>query len=141
MNSFKEEQYDKSILERMVFDIFCFNVYYNKKVFGVSSIMARIEFVKDPGYTYDLFHLFMLNFNTEYMCQQTSAISKSNSDVASLNKLLADFGPFSDDLLPFFYIKDNNISFLSLYYYAETLWYLGHLKAGQLAAKVIQLHS
>lgn len=81
--------------------------------------MVKVEFVKEPGYTYDLFRLFMLNFNTEYMCQQTSAISKSNSDVASLNKLLADFGPFSDDLLPFFYIKDNNISFLSLYYYGR----------------------
>ena len=119
MNSFKEEKYDKSILERMVFDIFCFNVYYNKKVFGVSSIMARIEFVKDPGYTYDLFHLFMLNFNTELMYQDVCKISKSNSDVASLSKLLTDFGPFSNDLLPFFYIRDNNVSFISLYYYGR----------------------
>ena len=78
--------------------------------------MARIAFVKEPGYTYDLFRLFMLNFNTELLYQDAYRISKSNSDIASLSKLLATFGPFSSDLLPFFYIKDNNVSFISLYY-------------------------
>jgi len=82
-------------------------------------MMARVEFVKEPGYTYDLFSLFMLNFNTEYLCQEACKISKSNSDMASLNKLLVDFGPFSNDLLPFFYIKDQNLSFISTYYYAR----------------------
>lgn len=81
--------------------------------------MAMIEFVKEPAYTYDLFQLFILNFNTELLCQESCRISKSNSDVASLSKLLTDFGPFSNDLLPFFYIKDKNVSFISLYYYGR----------------------
>ncbi len=79
--------------------------------------MVKVEFVKEPGYIYDLFRLFVLNFNTELMRYEGSRISKTDSDAAEITKVLATFGPFSNDLLPFFCIRDNNVSFMSLYYY------------------------
>jgi len=83
--------------------------------------MARVEFVKEPGYTYDLFRLFILYFNKESIFQKNSRLDYTHSDAAVLNQLLLDCGPFSEELLPFFYTKENNISFISLYYHSRLL--------------------
>lgn len=55
--------------------------------------MENIKFQKEPGYTYDLFFLFMLYFNKqEYLL-------------------------ISDELLLFFYLRDGNRAFLSEWYF------------------------
>lgn len=79
--------------------------------------MKNIKFIKDPGYIYDLLFLFTLYFNKEYCLTHFINYNKSSEDTDYFNKLLLDFGSISEELLPFFYLKDDKKSFMTQYYY------------------------
>lgn len=77
----------------------------------------NIKFIKEPGYVYDLFFLFILYFNSEFVLKDCINYNKSKEDTEYFKNLLSDFLPISDELLPFFYLKDNGISFIRSFYF------------------------
>lgn len=79
--------------------------------------MKNIKFIKEPRYTYDLFFLFALYFNKEYCLTNFINYNKSSEDTDYFNKLLLDFSPIPEDLLPFFFLRDDKKSFMTQYYY------------------------
>lgn len=79
--------------------------------------MKNIKFLQEPGYMYDLFFLFSLYFNKDYYMSNYINFNKAAEDTEYLNKVLSDFGPMPEELLPFFYIKDNVKCFMTQYYY------------------------
>lgn len=81
--------------------------------------MRNVSFLKNPGYVYDLFFLFVLNFNKEKCIDDIYEIEKSNKYISFFENLLMEFSPFSSDLFPFFYIKDNNKCFMTHFYFDE----------------------
>lgn len=68
---------------------------------------------------YDLFFIFTLYFNEEYCHTNFINYRKSSEDVKHFKKALEEFGPFSDDLLLFFYLNLNSYecSFMTTFYY------------------------
>lgn len=79
--------------------------------------MKDIKFIKEPGYIYDLFFLFILNFNIDYCLTNFINYNKPNEDTEYFNKILLDFDAIPDDLLPFFYIKEDCTCFMTQYYF------------------------
>lgn len=76
-----------------------------------------VKFIKEPGYVYDLFFLFILHFNKDFVLKDNINYNKSKEDTKYFEGLLSDFSPVSDELLPFFYLKENSTSFMSQYYF------------------------
>lgn len=81
------------------------------------NVMNQIRFIKEPGYIYDLFFIFSLNFNKDYYLTNYINYNKSSENTANLKQILDDFAPIPDELLPFFYMKDNKKNFMSEFYY------------------------
>lgn len=79
--------------------------------------MKNLKFLKEPGYMYDLFFIFTLYFNKEYCLTNFINYNKSSEDTDYFNKLLLDFVPIPDELLPFFYLKDDKKSLMTQFYY------------------------
>lgn len=79
--------------------------------------MNNIKYIKEPGYMYDLFFLFVLYFNKEFCLTNYINYNKSSEDTAYFNKLLNEFDDISDYLFPFFYMKDNTKCFMTQFYY------------------------
>ena len=79
--------------------------------------MKNVKFLKEPGYTYDLFFLFVLNFNMDYCLTNFINYNKSSEDTDYLSKALLDFDDISDDIMPFFYLRDDGKCFMTQYYY------------------------
>lgn len=80
--------------------------------------MRSIKFLKEPGYVFDLFFLFVLNFNKEYCLSNYINYDKSSEDTNYFKNLLNDFPPISDELIPFFHLMDNKECFMTTYYFA-----------------------
>lgn len=70
--------------------------------------MENIKFLKEPGYTYDLFCLFILYFNKSTWLKQITSYNKEMEDIEYFNRLLEDYLPVSDELMLFFYLNDGN---------------------------------
>ncbi|WP_337665688.1 winged helix-turn-helix domain-containing protein [Pseudoruminococcus massiliensis] len=79
--------------------------------------MRNEKFIKESGYIHDLFFLFVLYFNKEYCLTHFINYDKSSEDTDYFNSLLVDFLPISDELLPFFYLRDDQKSFITQFYY------------------------
>lgn len=92
------------------------SICYNNKSRG-GGLMNAFKFIKDPGYTYDLFFLFTLYFNKRYCLTDFINYSKSNEDTEYYNKILDDYLPIPEDLLPFFYLTDDKKNFITKFYY------------------------
>jgi len=78
--------------------------------------MKMIKFAKEPGFTYDLIHLFVYAYN-KYRAPSTDDEEKREKNTAYYSALIEEFSPFSGELLPFFLLKDNNRCFMALKYY------------------------
>jgi len=83
--------------------------------------MKTVRFSKEPGYTYDLFWTFVLNFNTEFCLKKVANQQKYEEDVAFFLKVVEDFQPISDDCLLFFYLNKEKRAFMTKYYYDPNL--------------------
>lgn len=68
--------------------------------------MEKVEFLKQPGYIYDLFSLFICYYN------KVDPNSEKNNE-----KMMSEFGSFPDELLPFFWMKEKNICFMTENYF------------------------
>lgn len=79
--------------------------------------MKKIKFIKEPGYTYDLFSLFILYFNKDTWLSYVVNQDKQASDMEYFDRLLDEYLPISDDLRIFFYMTENNKSFMTERYY------------------------
>lgn len=79
--------------------------------------MRKIQFLKDPGYTYDIFFLFALYFNKQRWIPQITNHNKANEDNEYFEKVLDPFLPISEELLVFFYLNDDNMLFMTEKYY------------------------
>ena len=75
--------------------------------------MAEIKFIKEPGYVYDLFFLFIYHFNRDY-CLSNVIMSKEEE---FYDRNLFSYDTISDDLLPFFYIKKTGKCFMTDLYF------------------------
>ena len=79
--------------------------------------MKNLKFIKEPGYMYDLFFIYVLYFNKDYCLTHFINYNKSFEDTDFYNKLILDVEPIPDELMPFFYLKDNKLSFVTQNYY------------------------
>lgn len=79
--------------------------------------MKTIKFVKEPGYVYDLFYLFFCYYSKSKWQPISGNNGKETEQIDRLNSLLVEFSPYSDELLPFFYSKENNLCFMLQYYF------------------------
>ena len=79
--------------------------------------MKSIKFIKEPGYILDLFFLFTLYFNKDYCITNFINYSRANQDTEYYNKLLSTLPPIPNELLPFFYVPENDKNFITQYYY------------------------
>lgn len=64
----------------------------------------NIRFLKEPGYTYDLFFLFTLYFNKQYFKTSVNTID----DFQYYENLLERYLPISEELLLFFHINGSD---------------------------------
>lgn len=69
--------------------------------------MKNVKFIKEPGYVYDLFFIFALHFNQDHFIAQTINYNQSSEDTEFYTRIDNDYGNISDELLPFFYIKES----------------------------------
>ena len=79
--------------------------------------MKNLKYIKEPGYIYDLFFIYIFHFNKDYCLTNFINYNKSSEDTNFFNKMILDFEPIPDELMPFFYLKDNKLSFITQYYY------------------------
>ena len=75
--------------------------------------MRNISFVREPGFTYDLFFYFVLYFNKEYCMTNSINYNKSEEDVAYLNHILAQVNDIPDELHLFFLLPEDGLSLLT----------------------------
>ena len=75
--------------------------------------MRNIHFVREPGFTYDLFFYFVLYFNKEYCMTNSINYNKSEEDVAYLNHILAQVNDIPDELHLFFLLPEDGLSLLT----------------------------
>ena len=75
----------------------------------------NIEFLREPGYTYDLFYVFSWYFNKEKL--EEDMVLTSLDDREYLDELMEKFLPISDDLQIFFHFDDVNQSVIWEKYY------------------------
>ena len=81
--------------------------------------MRSVRFLKEPGYTFDLFFIFTLYFNKKYCLSRFINYKKSADDMRFFEKVIEEFGPIPDELLVFFYLKNNPKTFMSTYYFSQ----------------------
>ena len=79
--------------------------------------MKNVKFLKEPGYLYDLFFLFVLRFNKDFCLTNMINYGQSSQDTEYFNRVLLDYDDISDELLPFFSLKDNGKCFMTELYY------------------------
>lgn len=79
--------------------------------------MNNIKFIRQPGFVFDLFFLFTLNFNKEYCLTNFINYSKSSEDTGYYNSVLNDFPPISDELLLFFHLTEDKKNFMTKFFF------------------------
>jgi len=77
----------------------------------------EMKYVREPGYVYDLFSPFVLYFNKEAFFEAEIIKNNEAAERKYYEGILDYFGPFSDELYPFFCMKDNARTFVSQYYF------------------------
>ena len=81
--------------------------------------MNSANFIQEPGYIYDLYYLFLCYFAKQQEPDTFSDFRNFGQETEFTNRLLEEFGPFSDELLPFFCRKDKNVPFMMHCYFRK----------------------
>ena len=81
--------------------------------------MANITFLDAPGRMYDLFFLFILNFNKDLCLSDTPTRHKAPDEVAYYTQLLESYPPISEKLRVFFQANDAGKCFMTRFYFEE----------------------
>ena len=79
--------------------------------------MKNIKYIKEPGYIYDLFFLFVLHFNKDFCLTNFINYNQSAEDTEFFTKIENDFNDISEELFLFFYMQNNATCFIRQYYY------------------------
>lgn len=81
--------------------------------------MEKINISREPGFIYDLIFVFVLRFNKEYCLSKNINYNKTSEDTEYFNKIYLDYANISDELLPFFYLKNEHTCLISQFYYDD----------------------
>ena len=81
-------------------------------------VMKELKIAREPGFVYDLIFGFIMRFNKDYCLSKFINYQKPNKDTEFFNKIFSDFLDVSEEVLPFFYLKDDGKCFLTEFYYA-----------------------
>lgn len=73
--------------------------------------MKKVEVLKQPGYVYDLFSLFICYYNK--IDPSSGNVENQANPEKNNDKIVSEFGSFPDELLPFFWMKKKNICFMT----------------------------
>lgn len=77
----------------------------------------EVEFIKEPGYMYDLLSMFVLYFNKEYFLSNMINYDKASADQEHYKSIIKEIEPVSNDLRIFFLMNANEKSFMMLNYF------------------------
>ena len=82
--------------------------------------MYNIEFLKEPGYVYDLLHIFIFHFNKDNLNNYIN-FDKSTENMEFFNRLQFEFTDIPQELFVFFYRKEEGRCFLPQYCYYDNV--------------------
>ncbi len=83
--------------------------------------MRELKIVREPGFIYDLIYVFVLRFNKEHCLSKHINYQKANEDTEFLTKIYNEYKGISSELLPFFYLKDEEQCLITKMYFATHL--------------------
>lgn len=72
----------------------------------------EVEFIKEPGYMYDLLSMFVLYFNKEYFLSNMINYDKASADQEHYKSIIKEIEPVSNDLRIFFLMNANARTFM-----------------------------
>ena len=75
--------------------------------------MATIRFVREPGFTYDLFYYFILHFNKDYCLTNYINYNKAEEDTAYIHHFSAQVSDIPDELRLFFHLQEDGQSLIT----------------------------
>ena len=75
------------------------------------------EFIKEPGYMYDLLSMFVLYFNKEYFLSNMINYDKASADQEYYKSIIKEIEPVSNDLRIFFLMNANAKAFMMINYF------------------------
>lgn len=91
---------------------------------AVTAVNARpdgmppeVEFIKEPGYMYDLLSMFVLYFNKEYFLSNMINYDKASADQEYYKSIIKEIEPVSNDLRIFFLMNANAKAFMMINYF------------------------
>ena len=80
--------------------------------------MSKFKYIKNIGYIYDLFNIFILYFNSvDWYNDIEEYSSKSREDYVYFDEIIKDCGKISMDLYPLFYRRKRDVCFITNYYF------------------------
>ena len=79
--------------------------------------MPNVTFLDNPGRLYDLYFLFILNFNKDIYLSDNASVKLTPEEVAYYTNLIESFPPISDDLRIFFEIDTSGNSLMTRFYF------------------------
>ncbi len=77
----------------------------------------EVEFIKEPGYMYDLLSMFVLYFNKEYFLSNMINYDKASADQEHYKSIIKEIEPVSNDLRIFFLMNANAKAFMMINYF------------------------
>ena len=77
----------------------------------------EVEFIKEPGYMYDLLSMFVLYFNKEYFLSNMINYDKASADQEYYKSIIKEIEPVSNDLRIFFLMNANAKTFMMVNYF------------------------
>lgn len=79
--------------------------------------MPQIRLLKEPGYIYDLFFIFILRFNTKLCLNDLKVDDKLSENIKFYNDVIEQFADIPEDLYVFFHTIENGRCFMTTQYY------------------------
>ena len=79
--------------------------------------MHQIRLLKEPGYIYDLFFIFILRFNTKLCLNDLKVDDKLSENIKFYNDVIEQFADIPEDLYVFFHTIENGRCFMTTQYY------------------------
>ncbi len=79
--------------------------------------MPSVQYIKEPGYVFDLMFIFCMHFNTQSFIDEMPDAKKRAEDAVYYEGIKAYFGPIPEELRIFFHRTENGRCFISTHYW------------------------